>query len=106
VGHELIGPRDSARKQHKLARQQVATALEHDALLPWHLLSQTDPPKFLSDIVESVIGAVYVDSHGDISACEAFVRRLGIIDCLDRILRYGVDCFHPKERLGVLIFET
>jgi dsRNA-specific ribonuclease len=105
AGHELIGPRDSARKQHELARQQVAAALEHDAQFPWHLLSLTDPPKFLSDIVESVIGAVYVDSHGDISACEAIVRRFGIIDCLDRILRDGVDCFHPKERLGVLIVE-
>ena len=105
AGHVLNGPRTTAHEQHQRVREQVAAALEQDSHFPWHLLSLTDPPKFLSDIIESVIGAVYVDSHGDISACETFVRRLGILDCLEHVLRDGVDCFHPKERLNYLIVE-
>lgn len=103
--HQLVSARNIAIKQHKAAREQILQALEHDHKFPWHLLSLTDPPKFLSDIVESVIGAIYVDSHGDISSCEIFVRRLGILDCLERILRDRVDCLHPKERLGRLALE-
>lgn len=98
--------RDVARKQHELARERIVAAVDNDARFPWHLLALTDAPKFLSDIVESVIGAIYIDSQGDISCCEAFIRRLGILDCLERILRDGVDCLHPKERLGVLAVDS
>jgi dsRNA-specific ribonuclease len=89
-------------KQHFECSEQIVHALAHDARFPWHLLALNDAPKFLSDIVESVIGAIYVDSRGDVAACEGFVERLGILQCLERILRDGVDCLHPKERLGHL----
>jgi dsRNA-specific ribonuclease len=101
----LIAARDLALRQHEEARDRIAAALHGDAEFPWHLLALTDAPKFLSDIVESVIGAIYIDSHGDIRSCEDFIRRLGILDCLERILRDGVDCLHPKERLGHLAVE-
>jgi dsRNA-specific ribonuclease len=103
--HTLLGPRDLAIAQHNAAREQINDALRNDQRFPWHLLSLTDAPKFLSDIVESVIGGIYVDSQGSIEACEIFVRKLGILDALERILQYGVDCLHPKERLGHLAVE-
>lgn len=102
---QLIGNRAAALRQHEAARVQIIDALKHDARFPWHLLSLTDPPKFLSDIVESIVGAIYVDTKGDIVACERFVRRLGILDNLERILQDDVDCLHPKERLGHLAVE-
>lgn len=102
---QLTATRDVALQQHVEVREQLVYALKHDAEFPWHLLALINAPKFLSDIVESVIGAIYVDSQGDFSACEAFVRRLGILDCLERILRDDVDCLHPKERLGHLAVE-
>ena len=101
----LNASRHAALRQHQGAREQINVALLGDARFPWHLLALTDAPKFLSDIVESVIGAVYIDSHGDIAACEVFVHRLGILDCLERIFRDKVDCFHPKELLNVLVVE-
>ncbi|KAF2829875.1 dicer-like protein 2 [Ophiobolus disseminans] len=97
--------RDIALRQHNLVREKINDGVLHDARFPWHLFAQTDPPKFLSDIVESVIGAIYIDSHGDISACEVFVRRLGILDCLERIFRDSVDCLHPKERINHLVMQ-
>lgn len=103
--HQLVSSRDAAIKQHEAARGQILEALEHDKKFPWHLLSLTDSPKFLSDIVESVIGAIYIDSQGDIHCCEIFARNLGILNCLERILRDEVDCLHPKERLGHLAVE-
>ncbi|KNG50113.1 hypothetical protein TW65_03031 [Stemphylium lycopersici] len=103
--YELVTSRAEAMRQHVEARSEIAAALEHDARFPWHALSLTDPPKFLSDIVESVLGALYIDSHGSFAVCEEFVHRLGILSCLERILRDGVDCLHPKERLGILAVD-
>ena len=97
--------RDVALQQHAEVRERLIHALKYDVEFPWHLLALINAPKFLSDIVESVIGAIYVDSQGDLSACEAFVRRLGILDYLERILSDDVDCLHPKERLGHLAIE-
>jgi dsRNA-specific ribonuclease len=100
--YELNAERDKAHKQHDEAREAIAKALEHDSRFPWHALSLTDPPKFLSDIVESVLGALYIDTHGSIPACEAFVQRLGILPALEHIFVNNIDCFHPKERLNVM----
>ncbi|KAL6710677.1 Dicer-like protein 2 [Coniothyrium glycines] len=94
----------AAMEQHQLVRKQVISALAGDFRFPWHLLALTDAPKFLSDIVESVIGAIFIDT-GDVTACRDFIHRLGILDCLERILRDNVDCLHPKERLGHLAIE-
>ncbi|KAF2629572.1 hypothetical protein BU25DRAFT_489614 [Macroventuria anomochaeta] len=82
----------------------LAAEFQHDEF-PWQLLALIDTPKFLSHIVENVIGAIYIDSRDDFSACEVFVRRLGILDALERILRDDVDGLHPKERLGHLVIE-
>ncbi|KAJ4356124.1 Dicer-like protein 2 [Didymosphaeria variabile] len=101
----LVVGRNAAIVQYDAAKEAIRHALHHEGVFPWHILALTDSPKFLSDIVESVIGAIYVDSHGDIAACEVLVRKLGILDCLDRILKHGVDCLHPKERLGILAVE-
>ena len=99
---QLAPIRDAYLQQHSSIREQVAHALQHKDEFPWHLLALTNAPKFLSDIVESVVGAIYVDSQGDFLACESFVRSLGILDRLERILHDKVDCLHPKERLGHL----
>ena len=102
---QLTSIRDVALKQHAQVREQLLHALKYNKEFPWHLLALTNAPKFLSDIVESITGAIYIDSHGSISACETFIRRLGILDCLERILCDNVDCLHPKERLGHLAVE-
>lgn len=86
--------------RHAALREEIIEALEHGNAYPWPLLARTGADKFFSDIVESVLGAVYVDSKGDTAACEAFVERLGILKVLRRVLKDGVDCLHPKERLG------
>jgi dsRNA-specific ribonuclease len=94
--------RDKAHKQYVDARATISHALEHSTRFPWHAFSLYDPPKFLSDIVESVLGALYIDTHGSIPACEAFAQRLGILPTLEHILANEIDCFHPKERLNVM----
>ncbi|RMY74848.1 hypothetical protein D0863_02962 [Hortaea werneckii] len=71
---------------------------------PWTQFLALNPPKFLSDIVESLLGALYLDTRGDTAKCEAFLTRLGILDYMSRILDDGnmmMEVKSPKERLGI-----
>jgi dsRNA-specific ribonuclease len=61
--------------------------------------------KFLSDILESVLGAIYIDSSGNLSTCASFISKLGLFTLLDRFLDEGVQVGFSKERLGLMANE-
>jgi dsRNA-specific ribonuclease len=88
---------------HQKLRSQINTALAESATFPWDLLAQLNPGKFYSDLIESVLGAIFVDSQGDMTHCSAFLDRLGLWVLLDRILDEKVNCQHPKHRLGIAV---
>ncbi|KAL8797189.1 MAG: hypothetical protein Q9195_000656 [Heterodermia aff. obscurata] len=91
-------------------RFQRLAAPIHDTFLsgthyPWTLLAALEAPKFFSDIVEAVIGAIYIDTGGELAACEAFLERMGVMPYLRRVMWRGegaVAVKHPKEELGVV----
>ncbi|GAB1736443.1 hypothetical protein NU219Hw_g7593t1 [Hortaea werneckii] len=77
---------------------------KEDRDYPWTQFLALNPPKFLSDIVESLLGALYLDTKGDLATCEAFLTRLGILDYMVRILddeNMMMEVKSPKERLGI-----
>lgn len=78
----------------------IASAIAHGNEYPWVLLTSLAPAKFLSDIVESIIGAVLIDAGGDLSACKKVAENLGLIAYLRRILDEDIDILHPKNKLG------
>ena len=52
-------------------------------------------------MVESVLGAVYVDSRGSLDAVRGVLRALGLMQVLERIVREDVDVLHPVSRLEI-----
>ena len=78
---------------------QIDEAIQNGLTYPRTCLLRLGAPKFISDIVESILGAVYVDSGGDLSSCARFATQLGLLPYLDRILADSVDILHPKSRL-------
>ncbi|OBT77825.1 hypothetical protein VF21_03238 [Pseudogymnoascus sp. 05NY08] len=86
-------------RYHKL-QPAIASAIAHGNEYPWVLLASLAPAKFLSDIVESIIGAVLIDAGGDLSACKKVAENLGLIAYLRRILDEDIDILHPKNKLG------
>ena len=84
----------------------ILAALTTGTKYPWTLLARLDAPKFYSDIIESVLGAVYIDTKGSWEACEAFLDRLGVGRYLERVLKGEVArVMHPKEELGIVAVE-
>jgi dsRNA-specific ribonuclease len=90
------------QSRHAVVREELMSQLQFGERYPWAVLARFGPEKFYSDLIESMIGAIYVDTLGDLERCDAFLERLGLWTILDRVLRDDVNCLHPKERLGHL----
>jgi dsRNA-specific ribonuclease len=87
-------------KRHSSLRNEIAAAIETGIHYPWALLAKLQAHKFYSDIIESLLAAVWIDS-GSFETCKEMVERMGILPYMRRILKDGVHVWHPKEELGV-----
>lgn len=83
-------------------QEEILHALIHGKRYPWALLTKLDAPKFFSDLIESIVGAIYIDSHGSFSACQSFLEKLGMMEYLRRAMDGEFALLHPKEELGQL----
>ena len=103
-GHnaDLVKAQASRHARFVELEPAISEALVDGHSYPWTLLTALGPEKFFSDIIESIIAAIYIDSAGSLAACEAFLTVLGILPYLDRALDSGIAVMHPKEELGVV----
>jgi dsRNA-specific ribonuclease len=83
-------------------RDSIHRALAAGMAFPWLPLARLNIDKFYSDMIESIIGAIFLDSEGSLAACEDFMTRIGLVSYLKRILAEAVDMQHPKSILGQL----
>lgn len=97
---ELVVAQKRCLARFEYLRSPILEALSTGQSYPWTLLARFDADKFFSDIIESIIGALYIDSAGSIPVCEAFLERLGWMLYFERVLRDTVHMLHPKEELG------
>ncbi|GAB1312939.1 Dicer-like protein 2 [Madurella fahalii] len=91
----------ATKQRHAAMRGEIWEALSNGQRYPWALLARLQAQKFYSDVFESLLGAVWVDS-GSIEECERVVERVGILPLMERLLRDKVHLLHPKEELGRL----
>jgi dsRNA-specific ribonuclease len=89
-------------KRHNEITNEIRGCLERVPCYPWVLLTGLEPEKFLSNIIESIFGAILIDTRGDLEACTAAAQKLGICEYLHRIVADEVDLLHPKNKLGEL----
>lgn len=87
--------------RHALLRGPINEAFDHGTHYPWALLAGIKAHKFFSDMIESLLGAIWIDS-GSFDVCAEVVERMGILQYFRRILRDNVETLHPKEELGML----
>ena len=79
---------------------QISEALSQSNSHPWTLLARLDPPKPLSDLIESLLGAIYLDSSGSMEECTRFLTHIGLMRYLGRVMDADTALLHPKEELG------
>ncbi|KAI0472383.1 RNase3 domain-containing protein [Xylaria cf. heliscus] len=98
----IVSVQRDVEERHKAERELILDAIAHSPEYPWAKLAHLDIPKFFSDMFESLMGAVWVDS-GSMEICKEIVERVGILPYLRRILSDNVDVKHPKNNLGELV---
>ncbi|KAK0193304.1 ribonuclease III domain-containing protein [Armillaria mellea] len=79
----------------------ITDGLENGKIYPWAALTKLQAPKFFSDMIESLIGAVFLDSKGNLERTKDVMRRIGVLPLLERIVKDDVDVLHPVSRLSV-----
>ena len=93
---------NATRDRFAALETAINAAFSHSLVYPWRALATFAPEKVFSDMIEAVLGAVYVDTSGDLKSCEALLARFGILDWVETALRREVRILHPKEELGVV----
>ena len=99
---QLAKAKDASIARLSTLHDRVATALASGSLYPWPDLIALRPEKFFSDIVESILGALYLDTRGDLGVCEGFLEKLGVLPALRCIMDGTMETTFPKERVGIL----
>jgi len=80
---------------------EIEQALDSWTKFPWAELTQLQAPKFFSDIIEALLGVVYLDSQGDLDIVRGVMRNLGLMQILERIVEKDIDVLHPVSRLSL-----
>ena len=88
-------------RRYDKVKDEIEVAFTTGTVFPWAALTRLQAPKVFSDMIESFIGAVYLDSEGNIETVKALLWKLGVLSHLDRIIRDDVDVLHPVSRLSV-----
>jgi endoribonuclease Dicer len=86
--------------RYEKGRDTIAKALREGRIHPWAALTALQAPKFFSDIVESLLGAIYLDTRGDMKIVRRVLTTLGVLPVLERTVTEGVDVLHPVSRLS------
>jgi dsRNA-specific ribonuclease len=97
---EITTAIDGCSERYSQMRDTIKTALKYEFCYPWVPLTSMEPDKFLSDLVESIFGAVFLDTKGNLEVCTQIAEKLGLMTCLRRFSNEDVDILHPKNRLG------
>jgi len=86
--------------RYEKGKDTIRKALKEGEIHPWAALTALQAPKFFSDIIESLLGAVYLDTRGNMDVVRKVLRTLGVLTVLERIVTVEVDVLHPVSRLA------
>lgn len=73
----------SCLKRYSQLCEPIQCHLMLGDIYPWAPLAQLGAEKFYSDIVESILGALFVDLQGSIEECKKFLAHINMMNYLD-----------------------
>ena len=96
---EITTAQQDALSRYENLADRIRDDLTNSFTYPWALLLQFQPAKFFSDLIESALGAIFVDSHGSLKECRRVLDRIGLVKYMSRITQGEVELLHPLNRL-------
>ncbi|KAI0074129.1 P-loop containing nucleoside triphosphate hydrolase protein [Panus rudis PR-1116 ss-1] len=82
-------------------KKAIERGLTSEMVYPWAALTSLQAPKFISDQIESLLGAVFLDCGGDLNVIRDVLKKIGHFTIMERIVREEVDVLHPISRLAI-----
>ena len=98
---KVLEDQQNTATRFRLRRKEIEELLAAGTIFPWASLTRLQAPKFFSDMVESIIGAIFLDSQGNIPVVHQILYNLGIMPILERVVSEDVDVLHPVSRLSL-----
>ena len=98
---KVLEDQQNTATRFRLRREEIEELLATGNIFPWASLTRLQAPKFFSDMVESIIGAIFLDSQGNIPVVRQILYNLGIMPILERVISEDVDVLHPVSRLSL-----
>ncbi|KIK50451.1 hypothetical protein GYMLUDRAFT_51208 [Collybiopsis luxurians FD-317 M1] len=74
--------------------KDITQSLEEGHMFPWAALTRLQAPKFFSNMIESILGTVYLDSEGNLDVVKEVMQSLGLYQILERMVRDDMDVLH------------
>lgn len=99
-GEAVADARQHSLERLESLRKSIADIFESGKRYPWEELYMLHAPKFILDIVESVLGAIFVDSGGSLEPCRAFFEKIGLLPQLRSTVASRMNVDHPREELN------
>lgn len=100
--HRVLEDQTTVSQHFETIGPTIEQAFREKSIYPWAALTSLQAPKFFSDVIESLLGAVFLDSEGDFTAVCDVLRALGIMETLERvIMRNEMDVRHPITQLHI-----
>ena len=82
------------------ARNEIEDALKEGTKYPWTQIYHLNAPKWCSDILESCLGAVFVDSGGYLDPCRRVLDKLGLMQIVTRAVdEKELDFLQPMRKV-------
>jgi dsRNA-specific ribonuclease len=100
---DIVKIQTSCSKTYRMLSDGIKKTLKGGRSYPWATLAQLGASKFYSDILESTIGAIFIENEGGLDACERFLERIQLPDYLKRFVAQDVRLEHPKSALDRII---
>lgn len=95
----IMGEMNNTADRYHNHKDDIQSALLTNKIFPWAALTRLQAPKIFSDLVESLLGAIFLDSDGNLDVVRNVLRTLGIWPILQHIVQDDVDVFHPISRM-------
>ncbi|KAJ5664612.1 hypothetical protein N7462_011425 [Penicillium macrosclerotiorum] len=101
---DILTAQKSCNKRYQIFGDKIKEDLGSGRSYPWAELSRLEASKFYSDLIESIVGAIFIDSRCSLDACGAFLERMNLTLYLERFHEQDVLLEHPvsafKRKFG------
>lgn len=101
ASREMAAAQQATTARFAELKDSILEALWISHTYPWTLLLDLRADKFYSDLLEAIIGAIWVDS-GSMAAVETLLETIGLLPYLRRAVEEDIHLLHPKEELGAI----